>query len=138
MCMVTIWVTNVVLHVANNDVLPVSYVQSAVSTNDRVSWPKISIIAVDNILYGSSPNLAETTFEPRSSIITPNFNIHGCNQGVVVKKLDLSIMKTVFESFSIPDSEFGDFNRFFKLSLHPWIHLYRCMGESLFVSIGKQ
>ena len=136
--MVTIWVTNVVLHVADNDVLPVSYVQCAVFTDNRVSRPEVSVVTVDDVLNGSSPNLAETTFVTRSPVVSPNFNAHGCNQGIVVKKFNFSIIETVFESFAIPDSEFGDFNRFVKFTFHPRIHLYRCMGKSLLVSVGKQ
>ena len=57
--MVAIRVTNVVLHMADNDVLPIGHIQSPVFTDDCVSWPKIAIIAINDVFYRSSPDLTE-------------------------------------------------------------------------------
>ena len=71
-------VTHVVLHVSDDDVLPISYVQCAIFTDNRVSWPKVSIITVEDVLNRSSPNFSETTFVIRGPVAIRNLNVHGC------------------------------------------------------------
>ena len=43
MFVVTVWVSHVVLHVADQHVVPVSNIQRAVATNFDVAWPEVLI-----------------------------------------------------------------------------------------------
>ncbi len=56
---VTVGVPNVVLHVADDDVLPVGNIQRAVFADDRVGGTEISVLTVQQFQSRRSPYLAE-------------------------------------------------------------------------------
>ena len=61
MHVVTVGVTNIVLHVTDDGVVPVGDVQGAVFTDDGVGRTEVSIFAVDQFQAGRSPDVPKFT-----------------------------------------------------------------------------
>ena len=59
MQMVTIWVANIMLHVADDCVLPIRHIQRSVRADNSVSRAKISIFTVKQLNTGCPPNIAK-------------------------------------------------------------------------------
>ena len=59
MGVVAVGITDVVLHVADDHVVPVGDVERAILSHDRVGGAEVAIFALEQRLHGSAPDLAE-------------------------------------------------------------------------------
>ena len=69
MHVVTVGITNIVLHVADDGVVPVGDVQGPVLANDCIGRTEVSIFAIDQLKAWSSPDVPKLTGLPISLAI---------------------------------------------------------------------
>ena len=123
MNVITIRVSDIVLHVTDDCIMPVGNIQRSVFSDDRIRWTEIAVIAVQQFDARCTPDLAQFPVFTASRVTPLDFDVNSRNKVVAIKELDLSVIESLFETFAIEYAEFRNLNRSWKVALHPRIFL---------------